>query len=374
MRRELYVGVMSGTSLDGIDAVLVDFGPMEDGLPCRILATSTTPFAPALRAELLALQQPVPDELARAARAANTLADAYAAVIVRVLAAANVVADDVEAAGVHGQTVRHRPDESWTLQLNNAARTAERCGVTVVADFRSRDLAAGGQGAPLVPAFHAALFGGGNVHRVILNMGGIANVTDLPLEGQVRGFDTGPGNVLLDLWHARHRRTAFDRDGTWARTGRVDPRLLRILRAEPYFARTPPKSTGRDLFNAAWLDARLLEAAADGVERSPADVQATLVALTAGTIADAIRTYCTGATEVLACGGGAYNKALLDALAAELAPRHVTTTAAFGVAPEHVEAMAFAWLARESLAGRESSLPEVTGARAPRVLGAVYHR
>ncbi len=373
MRRELYVGVMSGTSLDGIDAVLVDFAPTRHGRPCRIVATGTTPLEAGLRTELLALQQPTHDELARAARAANALADAYAAAILQVMEQAGVDPDGVEAAGVHGQTVRHRPEESWTLQLNNAARTAERCGITVVADFRSRDVAAGGQGAPLVPAFHAALFGG-DVHRVVVNIGGIANLTNLPPEGPVRGFDTGPGNLLLDLWHARHRSGPFDRDGAWARTGRVEPRLLRVLRAEPYFARTPPKSTGRDLFDAAWLEARLAEAAADGVERTPADVQATLVALTAGTMADAIRTFCSGAIEVVLCGGGARNAALVDALSAELAPRHVITSEAIGVAVEHVEAMAFAWLARESLAGRETSLPEVTGAKAPRVLGAVYHR
>jgi len=373
MRRELYVGVMSGTSLDGIDAVLVDFGPLRDKRACKVLATSARPLDATLRQELLDLQQPSDDELARAARAANALADAYATSISDVLTRAAVPADDVEAAGVHGQTVRHRPEESWTLQLNNAARIAERCGVTVVADFRSRDVAAGGQGAPLVPAFHAALFAG-PTHRVVVNVGGVANLTDLPLEGPVRGFDTGPGNVLMDLWHARHQRGGFDRDGAWARTGRVDHRLLRVMRAEPFFDRAPPKSTGRDLFNEAWLDARLLEASADGRQRAPADVQATLVALTAGTIADSIRAHCSGATEVLVCGGGAYNSALMDALSAELAPRHVATTTARGIAAEHVEAMAFAWLARESLAGRETSLPEVTGAKAASVLGAVYHR
>src|SRR5581483_5100217 len=172
----------------------------------------------------------------------------------------------------------------------------------VVADFRSRDLAAGGQGAPLVPAFHAALFAGAT-HRVVVNIGGVANITDLPLDAPVRGFDTGPGNVLLDLWHARHKGGAFDRDGAWARTGRVDQRLLRVLRAEPYFDKPPPKSTGRDLFNARWLEARLAEAAGDGLQRSPADVQATLVALTAGSIAEAIRRECGDANEVLVCGG-----------------------------------------------------------------------
>jgi anhydro-N-acetylmuramic acid kinase len=332
-----------------------------------------TDFDPMLREALLELQQPGPDELARAARAANALADGYADAITDVLAQAGVASDDVEAAGVHGQTIRHRPEESWTVQLNNAARTAERCGITVVADFRSRDIAAGGQGAPLVPAFHSAMFGGAS-DRVVVNVGGIANVTDLPVGQPVRGFDTGPGNVLLDDWYSRHHSGTYDRDGRWARTGRVDARLLRVMRADPFFDGPPPKSTGRDLFNAGWLDARLREANVDGVARSPEDVQATLVALSAGTIADAIRAHCSTGTEVLVCGGGAYNRALLDALAADLAPRIVKTTAALGIAPEHVEAMAFAWLARESLAGRTGNLPEVTGARAPRVLGAVYHR
>ncbi len=373
MRRELYVGVMSGTSLDGIDAVLVDFSPIRAGRPCRIVDAVHVDFDPMLREALLELQQPGEDELARAARAANALADAYGDAITELLAKAHVPADDVDAAGVHGQTIRHRPEESWTLQLNNAARTAERCGVTVVADFRSRDMAAGGQGAPLVPAFHSAMFGG-VTDRVVVNIGGIANVTDLPVDRPVRGFDTGPGNVLLDHWYARHRSGTYDRGGRWARSGRVDQRLLRIMRAEPFFDRDPPKSTGRDLFNGAWLDARLAEANVDGVHRAAADVQATLVALTAGTIADAIRSHCSTGTEVLVCGGGAYNLALLDALSADLAPRVVKTTNALGIAAEHVEAMAFAWLARQSLAGRTGNLPEVTGAKAPRVLGAVYHR
>jgi anhydro-N-acetylmuramic acid kinase len=240
--------------------------------------------------------------------------------------------------------------------------------MTVVADFRSRDVAAGGQGAPLVPAFHAALFGG-DVHRVVINVGGIANITDLPPAGPVRGFDTGPGNALLDLWHARHRSGTFDDDGAWAASGRVDAALLDDFQAEPYFARTPPKSTGRDLFHAAWLDARL-----EGSKLASADVQATLLALTAGTIATAIRTECAGAAEILVCGGGANNSALMAALGRELAPRIVATTAQYGVAVEHVEALAFAWLAREALAGRPGNLAAVTGARGPRVLGAIYPR
>jgi anhydro-N-acetylmuramic acid kinase len=365
--REVYAGVMSGTSLDGVDAVIADFAPA-DASACRVLGAVHVPFSPALRAELFALQRVASGELARAARAAGALADLYAEAILGALSRAALRADDVIAAGVHGQTVRHRPEEGWTLQLNNPARVAEQAGVTVVADFRSRDVAAGGQGAPLVPAFHAARFTSA-AHRVIVNLGGIANVTDLPPQGPVRGFDTGPANAFLDLWHARHRQAGFDRDGAWSQSGRIDEVLLAALLDEPYFERVPPKSTGRDLFNAEWLDAKL------GTRKiAPADVQATLLALTARTIADAIRNHCAQATEVLACGGGANNSALVEAMGRELAPRRVGTTAALGVAVEHVEALAFAWLAREALAHRPGNLPEVTGARGLRVLGAIYPR
>ena len=372
---ERCVGVMSGTSLDGVDAVLAQF---EEG-GCRALAAVHRPFPAPLRAELLALQAAGPDELARAARAANALADAYADAIAAVLAAGGVTTADVLAAGVHGQTVRHCPEQGWTLQLNNAARVAERSGVTVVADFRARDVAAGGQGAPLVPAFHAALFARPGTDRAVVNIGGIANVTVLPADGDVaavRGFDTGPGNVLMDLWCARHRGEAFDRDGAWARSGRVDAALLAIMSAEPYFAAPPPKSTGRDLFNGEWLAAMLARHATRGAPAlDDADTQATLLALTARTIADAALVAAPSpSTDILVCGGGAKNPALMAALAAELAPRTVATTASCGVAVDHVEALAFAWLARQALAGRPGNLPAVTGARGLRVLGAVYPR
>jgi anhydro-N-acetylmuramic acid kinase len=365
--RQVYAGVMSGTSLDGVDAVIAEFTPSTD-VPCRLIAAAYIPFERALRDELFALQRTGGDELERAARAANALADTYAHAIAAALGSAGLSSGEVIAAGVHGQTLRHAPDQGWTLQLNNPARVAERTGVSVVADFRSRDVAAGGQGAPLVPAFHAALFGGGE-HRVVINIGGIANLTDLPVSRDVRGFDTGPGNVLLDLWHARHHDAAYDRGGAWARSGRVDDALLTVFLAEPFFARTPPKSTGRDLFHGEWLDARLADR-----KISSADVQATLVALTARTVAEAVHAQCAAATAVLVCGGGAKNAALMDALTELLAPRSVATTAAYGVAVDHVEALAFAWLARETLAGRPGNLPNVTGARGLRVLGAIYPR
>ena len=377
MRREIYAGVMSGTSLDGVDAVVAEFAP-GTGPSCRLMGSARVPFPDALRAELMALQASGTDELARAAGASLALADLYADSLAAACVDARVAAADVAAAGVHGQTVRHRPDLGWTIQLNDPARVAERAGMTVVADFRRRDVAAGGQGAPLVPAFHAAMFGAEDEHRVIVNVGGIANLTDLPPRDAarppadgVRGFDTGPGNVLSDLWHVRHRGGAYDADGAWARSGRVDAGLLARLLAEPYFSQPPPKSTGRDLFAAPWLDARL---AAVGRAIEPADVQATLVALTARSVADAVRTHCAAATMVLVCGGGACNAALMSALARELAPRSVATTAALGVAVDHVEALAFAWLARETLAGRPGNLPAVTGARGPRVLGAITPR
>ena len=371
MRRELYAGVMSGTSLDGVDAVLADFTP--GVATCSLLAATHIDFPTGLRQELLALQgadkgEIVRDEIVRAARAANVLADLYVHALRSVCAAADVAAHDVVAAGIHGQTVRHRPHEGWTLQINNPARVAEHAYMTVVADFRGRDIAAGGQGAPLVPAFHAALFGG-DVHRVIVNIGGIANLTDIAPSGSVRGFDTGPGNVLLDLWHAKHLGDAFDRDGAWGRTGTLDASLLSSLLAEPYFALPPPKSTGRDLFSADWLDARLA-----GRVLAPPDVQATLVALTATTIADAVINACADAEEVLVCGGGARNAALMEELSRRLQPRRVESTALHGVPVDQVEALAFAWLARETLAGRPGNIPAVTGARGPRVLGAIYPR
>ena len=370
MARELFAGVMSGTSLDGVDAVVADFSP-HGGTACETLGSAHVGFPTMLRDELLALQMPSANELARAGAAANMLAELYADAIRRALADAKLDRTLVTAVGVHGQTLRHRPERGWTLQLNNAARVAERAEITVVADFRSRDVAAGGQGAPLVPAFHAALFRNKNRHRVIVNVGGIANITNLPPSGEVSGFDTGPGNALLDLWCARNRGDPFDAGGAWAATGRVNDALLTAFLDEPFFSAQPPKSTHRDKFNLTWLEERL---AAANWKGDADDVQATLVALTARTIADAIRTHAQEAVDVLVCGGGARNATLMKALAKELAPRKVGTTADEGVPVEHVEALAFAWLARETLAGRPGNLPAVTGAAGPRVLGAIYPR
>jgi anhydro-N-acetylmuramic acid kinase len=359
---ERYIGLMSGTCLDGIDGVLADFGSDV----CAVEAAVFRPFAPALRTELMSLQRSGADELHRAARAGVALAEAYAEVVHGLLSSTHSAPESVRGIGCHGQTVRHRPELGYTLQICNPARLAELTGIAVVADFRSRDIAAGGQGAPLVPAFHAARFGCSDRHRVIVNIGGIANVTDLPPQGPVRGWDTGPGNVLLDAWCERHMGAAFDRDGVWAMSGHVLPDLLARFTNDAYFASPPPKSTGRDDFHLEWLTRTLA-----GDER-PQDVQATLLALTAQSIADAIRTHCAGAEEVLLCGGGAYNVALVVALGNALAPRAVMRSDAIGVAANQVEALAFAWLARQTVLGLPGNLPAVTGASGTRVIGAVY--
>jgi anhydro-N-acetylmuramic acid kinase len=362
---DLFIGLMTGTSLDGVDAVLTDLG----GARPQLVAHTHHGFAPDLRAAMLELNAPGKDELHRAAVAAQHLARAYASAVEEVLLHAGVEAESVRAIGAHGQTVRHRPDAGYTIQLNAPATIAELTGIDVIADFRSRDIAAGGQGAPMVPSFHAALFRT-NVARAVVNIGGIANLTGLPPfdgDAPVTGFDCGPGNVLIDTWAARHLRESFDRDGDWAAGGRSHAALLAALLDEPYFRLPPPKSTGRDLFNAQWLDRKLAQR---NIEAR--DVQATLTRLTASCIGAAVNDYFPRAADVVVCGGGAFNQTLLRMLAEECAPRQVTTTAALDVAPEHVEALAIAWLAREHLLRRPASLPAVTGARGPRILGALY--
>ena len=361
---ERYVGLMSGTSLDGVDAVLAEIGP---GNATRILRTHYLPYPDGLRKALLALHTPQPDEIHLAACAANTLARLYAEATEAALSGINP--DSVRAVGCHGQTLRHRPADGYTLQIGNAALLAELTGITVVADFRSRDIAAGGQGAPLVPAFHAQALGAPGVHRVIANIGGIANVTDLSTSGTVRGWDTGPGNMLLDAWIRRHRGANFDRDGAWAASGSVDTNLLKALADHPYLQLPPPKSAGREQFNLEWLDAVLARV---GRAVDPADVQATLLEFTAMSLADAISRECGGAQEVYVCGGGAHNGALMQRLARRLPGVQVTTTAALGIDPDWVEALAFAWLARQTLHRAPGNLPAVTGARGERILGAIY--
>jgi anhydro-N-acetylmuramic acid kinase len=356
VNQSLYVGIMSGTSLDGVDAVLLDAAAAP-----RLLASVHHSFDEPLRRELLALNSPGENEVDRCARLGNELARRYAAAVAELLHGCGKTAQDVRAIGCHGQTVRHRPDRGYTLQIGNAALLAELAGITVVADFRSRDIAAGGQGAPLAPAFHATLFRHRSENRVVVNLGGIANVTRLPIEGTILGFDCGPGNCLLDLWAARHLGKPYDDNGDWAAGGTVVPALLGRLRDEPFLDAPAPKSTGRDLFNEAWLGARLR-----GEE--PRAVQATLLEFTARCVADA----CRGAARVIACGGGTENGALMRRLAALLDPVPVESSAAHGLDPSLVEATAFAWLAERTLSGAPGNLAEVTGARGPRVLGAIY--
>jgi anhydro-N-acetylmuramic acid kinase len=364
MASSLYIGLMSGTSLDGVDGVLADFS----GRGIRTLDAAFTPFPADLRAELMALQAASANELEREALAANALARCYAACVQALAAAAP---GPVRAVAVHGQTIRHRPELGFTRQTNNPALLAELTGIDVIADFRSRDVAAGGQGAPLVPAFHEARFGKRGQVRVVVNIGGIGNISVLHGDGRVHGYDTGPGNVLMDLWIARHQGQAYDKDGAWAATGTVDAALLDLLLDEPYFRQPPPKSTGRDLFHADWLDAKLAQR--PGLD--PADVQATLTRLTAVSIARAIQaeTADRPAQAVYVCGGGAYNGALLRDIAAALGGNiPVTSTDTLGVAPNRVEALAFAWLGYRFLRRQPGNLPAVTGAAGPRILGALY--
>jgi len=326
-----------------------------------------------LQQDLLALNSTGPDELHRAALAGNAVAELYAKAVQALLAATGRSAREVRALGAHGQTVRHRPQafggSGYTLQLVNGALLAERCGIDVVCDFRSRDLAAGGQGAPLVPAFHQACFGRAGQGLAVLNIGGIANLSLLHADGRVGGFDCGPGNMLLDLWCQRHRGQPFDADGAWAAGGTVHAGLLAQCLAEPFFALAPPKSTGRDLFDATWLEGRLQRA---GAGLSAQDVQATLAELSACAAADALLRHAPDSGQLLVCGGGALNADLMRRLAARLTDISFVSTASAGLPPMQVEAAAFAWLARAFVERRPANLPAVTGALGYRVLGALY--
>jgi anhydro-N-acetylmuramic acid kinase len=367
---ELYLGLISGTSADGIDAALVRFEDSPTGLGCELVHGRTFAWDPALRAQWVALGQGADnvslDGLGSLdGLAARAFADAASAL----LEEAGVPRGRVRALGSHGQTIRHRPhaDPPFTWQLGDGNVIAERSGIDTVADFRRRDVAAGGHGAPLMPAFHAALLGALQEDRAVLNLGGIGNFTLLPRVGDVRGFDTGPANALMDAWCARHTGRAYDAGGAFAASGHVDAALLARLLADPWFALAPPKSTGREQFHLDWLQARMGE-----VTISPADVQATLLELTARTVADALQITQPATRRVLVCGGGVHNAVLMARLAAHLPQAVVESTAAHGLDPDYVEAMGFAWLARETLAGRSGNLPAVTGAVGRRVLGVVY--
>ena len=357
-----YVGLMSGTSLDGVDAVLLEFS----GDRHRMTGKVFTPFDASLRSRLLVLHEAHAGELHEAATTSNELAVVYANAVRQLLDETGTAASGIQAIGCHGQTIRHRPESGYTIQLGNGALLAELTGSIVVCDFRSRDIAAGGEGAPLVPAFHHAMFAHGTIHRVIVNIGGIANITDLD-SGAVKGFDTGPGNMLMDAWIQRHRGENFDRNGAWAESGNCIPSLLTALLDHEYFSRPAPKSTGRELFNLEWLDSKL-----SGTKAEPRDVQATLLDFTVASIAEAITRHAAGVREIYICGGGAANPELMVRLAAAFPKLVVKTTAALGIDPDWVEACAFAWLARQALLLRPGNLPAVTGAKGPRVLGAIY--
>jgi len=353
---------MSGTSLDGADAALVDFSADHP----RVLAFATVPFPAPLRDRILALCEPGSDPLELAGTVSLELAELYARAVEGALAAGGVDRRDVAAIGCHGQTVRHRPDLGFTIQLNDAARLAELTGIDVVADFRRRDMAAGGQGAPLVPAFHEAVFRDAATSRCIVNIGGISNVTWLPAGRHTLGFDCGPGNVLLDGWTRRHLGAHYDEGGRWAAAGRTDATLLASLLAEPFLRLAPPKSTGRELFRMAWLEERL-----PGDYRAE-DVQSTLADFTAHAIVDAIDRFCPATDEIYLAGGGARNAALVQRIESLAGERPVAPTDALGVPTAHVESMAFAWLAMKCVRREPIDLTAVTGARRPTVLGAIY--
>jgi anhydro-N-acetylmuramic acid kinase len=374
---DFYIGLMSGTSLDGVDGVVVDFS----GPTLRVLAKSSLAFDATFKAELLALNSPTNDELHRAARAGNRIAAAYAQVVSDLRQQANSLcmdAIDIVAIGAHGQTIRHQPQRisdvasgtGYTLQLNNPALLTELTGITVVADFRSRDIAAGGQGAPLVPAFHQHVFAQANATVAVLNIGGIANLSVLPSDPHepVLGFDCGPGNALMDAWCLQHTGQPFDAAGTWAASGQCLPDLLALLQSEPYFSTPPPKSTGRDLFSLTWLTDKLQNYS----DARPQDIQATLAELTASSCTQSIIRYANDSILLVVCGGGAFNHHLLQRLQAGLPDVLVSTSDQHGLPPLEVEAAAFAWLARQAVRHLPGNLPSVTGAAGPRILGAIY--
>ena len=379
MPSRLYIGLMSGTSLDGVDGVLARIH--ENG-QMQVEGHAFRPFDAPFREALLALNQSGPDELHRAALAGNRVSRHYAQVVGDLLTQTSLKPQDIAAVGAHGQTVRHRPLEfdgdhaaqqaavGYTIQLINAALLAELTDIDVVADFRNRDLAAGGQGAPLVPAFHHGVFGRNDATVAVLNIGGISNLSVLAPGAVVRGWDCGPGNALMDHWCQQHTGQAFDRGGAWAASGQVLPELLERLMQEHYLHQPPPKSTGRDLFNPAWLASRLA-----GFEHAPPqDIQATLTAFTAEACVSDVQLHAADAQELIVCGGGALNDHLMQLLRQGLPALEVVSSSARGLPPLQVEAAAFAWLAHKCVRREPASLPSVTGAQGARVLGAIYPR
>jgi anhydro-N-acetylmuramic acid kinase len=363
-----FIGIMSGTSLDGLDVVLIQ----RDDAGIRVERGHTYPYSAALKQALLGLCSPASNEIQTMLAVDVELARFIAASVNRFLEKAGLAAGDIRAIGSHGQTIRHLPDGDFpnTLQIGDPNTIAQRTGITTVADFRRRDMAAGGQGAPLVPAFHQALFQHAGEDRVVVNIGGIANITVLPGDTTVpvTGFDTGPGNVLMDAWYRLHHEGDYDRDGQWAQSGRVNEALLRAMLEENFFRKQPPKSTGRELFNLAWLQDQL-----EGKTLPPQDVQSTLCQLSADSIMQAIRQHAGEARRILVCGGGIHNDALMSRLRAQAIEGGVIeSTAAHGIDPDCVEGACFAWMASQTLTGEPSNLPAVTGAQGPVILGGIY--
>jgi anhydro-N-acetylmuramic acid kinase len=366
---ELYIGLMSGTSMDALDGVLVDFSSAQ----ANLLASRSITIPKTLRGEFSSLCQPGDNELARMASADIALAKLSAELVRELLQATRLPSSSIQAIGSHGQTIRHAPNASppFTWQIGDGNTLAELSGITTVADFRRRDIAAGGQGAPLVPAFHAWLYQSPDTSRVVLNIGGMANITILPSEVShaIGGFDTGPGNILLDTWIQTQQGLAMDENGAWGAQGEPIPTLLEQWLADPYFHLPPPKSTGREHFNLEWLESSL-----QGKDYAAVDVQASLYELSARSIAEAIQNQAPESEEIVVCGGGAYNPLLLSRLRAALGQRRLLSSQELepGIEPRWMEAMAFAWLARQTLSGKSGNLPAVTGATHGVVLGGIY--
>ena len=358
---------MSGTSLDGIDIALSRFDPERQQTEC--LDALCHPFSEELKQQLLSLCSSGQDEIVRAGQAGIAWARVAAAGVEQLLQKNHLTAPDIRAIGSHGQTIRHHPELGFSLQIGAPALLAEQSGINVITDFRSRDLAAGGEGAPLVPAFHSWLMSDPEHTRTLINVGGFANLSIMRPGTPPLGFDSGPGNALMDSWIKQHKGLAFDEGGNWARTGRLIPELLHALLSDSYFSRCAPKSTGREYFNPVWLNAYL---ARQPKGLLPEDVQATLLALTAHTIADSVDSAASNSTAVYVCGGGARNTFLLEQLQVRLKHQQVETTAALGVDPDWMEAIAFAWLAWRFDERLTSNLPSVTGAKGERILGALY--
>ena len=366
---ELYVGLMSGTSVDCIDAVLVEFSGKDTAAGLQTIAATGFPISAETREAILALCAPGPSELDRAGQLDRQLGALFAEATLEVLRQASVQPSDITAIGSHGQTVRHRPPGSvstpFSMQIGDPNTIAAHTGITTVADFRRRDMALGGQGAPLMPAFHNAVFRAEH-DRAVVNIGGMANITELAADGGVRGYDTGPGNALLDYWVKLHLGKAYDADGDWAASGAAHPELLNRLLADPFFSMPPPKSTGREAFNPSWL-----ERACVGLQVTPVDVQATLAEVTAASIANGAHQFARGG-ELLVCGGGARNKDLMNRLQRRLPTWSVAATDHYGIDADWVEGAGFAWLARQTIMGLPGNCPEVTGAERKSILGAIY--